>query len=241
MRSLAWTHDQARRDDGQLIVEMSGGSREALGELYDRYGNRAYRVAFSVCRDEARAEDAVQEAFLSIWRSGTSYSPVRGTLAPWLLTVVRHRAIDLVRSERIHAARQVSDDHLLDRPTPEDVCEELIEREDAGRYHASLALLPALQQEVIALAFYGQLSYTEIANRLGLPPGTVKGRMLEQTKKFRDVARSGRAAVVIDDLASTNPWHPRAIEVRGPAEAIEDPGAMIRIHAERIISWGLDS
>jgi pyridoxamine 5'-phosphate oxidase family protein len=69
----------------------------------------------------------------------------------------------------------------------------------------------------------------------------VGGRQLEQTKKFHDVARSGRAAIVVDDLASTNPWHPRAIEVRGPAEAISGPDAVIRIHAERVISWGLDN
>jgi pyridoxamine 5'-phosphate oxidase family protein len=68
----------------------------------------------------------------------------------------------------------------------------------------------------------------------------VGGRRLEQSKKFRDVARSGRAAVVIDDLASTNPWRPRAIEVRGRAEAIKGPEAIIRIYPERIISWGLD-
>ena len=69
----------------------------------------------------------------------------------------------------------------------------------------------------------------------------VGGRQLEQSKKFRDVAHSGRASVVIDDLASTNPSWPRAIEVRGRAEAIEDPDAIIRIHPERIVSWGLDS
>ncbi|MDQ6805810.1 MAG: PPOX class F420-dependent oxidoreductase [Actinomycetota bacterium] len=68
----------------------------------------------------------------------------------------------------------------------------------------------------------------------------VMGRQLEETKKFRDVARSGRAAIVIDDLASTDPWRPRAIEVRGHAETISEPQMAIRIHPERIISWGLD-
>jgi pyridoxamine 5'-phosphate oxidase family protein len=67
----------------------------------------------------------------------------------------------------------------------------------------------------------------------------VGGHELERTKKFRDVARTGRAAIVIDDLASTDPWRPRAIEVRGRAEAIEGPRALIRIHPERIVSWGL--
>jgi len=67
----------------------------------------------------------------------------------------------------------------------------------------------------------------------------VTGRAVEQTKKFRDVAHTGRAAIVIDDLASPNPWSPRAIEVRGRAEAIRAPQALIRIHPERIVSWGV--
>jgi pyridoxamine 5'-phosphate oxidase family protein len=67
----------------------------------------------------------------------------------------------------------------------------------------------------------------------------VSGRDFARTKKFRDVARSGRAAIVIDDLATTNPWHPRAVEVRGRAEAIGDPGPTVRIHPDRVVSWGL--
>lgn len=69
----------------------------------------------------------------------------------------------------------------------------------------------------------------------------VTGHGVETTKKFRDVRRSARAAVVIDDLASINPWHPRAIEVRGRAEAVDGPGALIRIHPDRVVSWGLDT
>jgi pyridoxamine 5'-phosphate oxidase family protein len=68
----------------------------------------------------------------------------------------------------------------------------------------------------------------------------IGGHELEHTKKFRDVARSGRAAIVIDDLASTDPWHPRGIEVRGRGEAIAMPTALIRIHPERIVTWGLE-
>jgi pyridoxamine 5'-phosphate oxidase family protein len=67
----------------------------------------------------------------------------------------------------------------------------------------------------------------------------VTGREFDRTKKFRDVARAGRAAIVVDDLASTDPWHPRAVEVRGRAEAIREPHPVIRIHPERVISWGL--
>jgi len=68
----------------------------------------------------------------------------------------------------------------------------------------------------------------------------VGGRELERSKKFRDAARTGRAAIVIDDVKTTDPWHPRAVEVRGRAEAITLPTPLIRIHPERIVSWGLD-
>jgi pyridoxamine 5'-phosphate oxidase family protein len=78
------------------------------------------------------------------------------------------------------------------------------------------------------------LSHNEVEDTID-----VRGRELNRTKKFRDVARSGRAAIVADDLASTDPWRPRGIEVRGRAEAISEPEAVIRIHPERIISWGL--
>jgi pyridoxamine 5'-phosphate oxidase family protein len=69
----------------------------------------------------------------------------------------------------------------------------------------------------------------------------IGGRDLQRTKKFRDVARSERAAIVIDDLASTDPWHPRGIEIRGRGEAIAMPTPLIRIHPERIVSWGIEA
>ncbi len=69
----------------------------------------------------------------------------------------------------------------------------------------------------------------------------VGGRDLTNTKKFRDVRNFGRAALVVDDLASTNPWQPRGIEIRGRAEVVEEPKPLIRVHPERIIAWGLDT
>ena len=69
----------------------------------------------------------------------------------------------------------------------------------------------------------------------------VGGRNFETSKKYRDVKRSGRAAIVIDDLASVDPWRPRGVEVRGRADIVDDPGPMIRIHPDRVVSWGLDA
>ena len=79
-------------------------------------------------------------------------------------------------------------------------------------------------------------SYNEVFDTID-----VAGRQFEKSKKYRDVKRSGRAAIVIDDLASTDPWRPRGVEVRGRAEVVDDPGPMIRIHPDRVVSWGLDA
>ena len=163
--------------DRKLMSEVSAGSVAAFGEIYDRFADRAYRVAFSVCRDEGRAQDAMQEAFLTLWTSRSAYRPQRGTVAGWLLTVVRYRAIDLARRNGHHAAHWASEDQLDERPAPEDGSATVLRRDTADRLRASLATLPEAQHEVITLAYYGQLSHTEIATQLRLPPGSVKGRM----------------------------------------------------------------
>ncbi len=165
------------RGDRELMDAVRGGSAEAFDELFERYCDRAYRVALAVCRDDGRAQDAVQEGFLSVWRSRDSYAPQAGSVAAWLLTVVRHRAIDIARSNGRHSARRDSDARLAAHPAPTDVSESVINGDDADRLRASLAMLPDAQAEVITLAFYGQLTHTEIAAQLGLPTGTVKGRM----------------------------------------------------------------
>jgi RNA polymerase sigma-70 factor (ECF subfamily) len=171
--------------DRQLIREASAGNVESFGELYDRYCDRAYRVAVSVCRDDGCAQDATQEAFLAVWKSAGSYRPQQGTVAAWLLTIVRYRAIDLARRNDRHDTRRASDDELDQRAAPDDVYESAVEHDDVRRLQTSLTLLPDAQQEVITLAFYGELSHTEIAARLGLPAGTIKGRMRLGLQKLR--------------------------------------------------------
>lgn len=171
--------------DRQLMAQVSAGSVEAFAALYDRFANRAYGLAYSVCRDEGRAQDAVQEAFLSLWTSRARYRPQQGTVAAWLLTGVRYRAIDLARRNGTHAAHWASEDRLNHRTAPDDLTATIIERDTAGRLRASLAVLPDEQREVITLAYYGQLSHTEIATQLHLPCGTVKGRMSLGLQKLR--------------------------------------------------------
>jgi RNA polymerase sigma-70 factor, ECF subfamily len=164
-------------DDGRLMKQTESGSVKAFEELYDRYCDRAYRVAWWVCHNDEHAEEAVQEAFMSIWRGRTEYQSGRGTLAAWLLTLVRFRAIDVVRCSTKHADRRAGEHRLDAHCAPSDMADEAVAHEDAVRLHTLLGGLPPVQREVVVLAYYGQLTHTEIAAALGLPTGTVKGRM----------------------------------------------------------------
>jgi RNA polymerase sigma-70 factor, ECF subfamily len=174
------------RDDDRLLARIQDGDPQALGELYDRRGAQAYRVALSVCRDRGCAEDAVQEAFISVWRGRDRYRAERGAVCTWLMTIVRHRAVDQLRRNERHSARR-ADQEILDRHSAgDDVAADVIAASEANRLRGLLAELPVAQQEVIDLAYFGQLSHTEIARQLALPPGTVKGRMRLAMHKLRD-------------------------------------------------------
>ena len=177
MTLSAYRPRAARVGDRELMARVSAGSVESFGDLYDRYCDRAYSVAWSVCRDDGRAQEAVQDGLLAVWKSRASYRPQQGSVAAWLLTMVRHRAIDLARSNGKHAARRASDPQLDGLPAADDPVEAAVRRDDAQRLQEALARLPDAQAEVITLAYYGQLSHAEIAAQLGLPTGTVKGRM----------------------------------------------------------------
>lgn len=172
-------------DDAQLMTEIESGSSEAFEELYSRYCDRAFRLARWICRDAGRAEDAVQEAFLSVWRSRTTYRAQHGSVATWLLTVVRYRAIDVARRNGTHATRRAGEDLIEHHLVRGDVADEAVARADADRLYTVLDRLPQAQREVIALAFYGGLTHIQIATHLGLPTGTVKGRMRLGLRKLR--------------------------------------------------------
>lgn len=167
------------------MEQIQAGSQDALGELYDRYCDRAYRIAFVVCSRADLAEEAVQDAFLSIWKSRGTYSPRRGTVAAWLLSCVRYRAIDVVRRTSARVQRQAGIENLDDHADPEDTAARVESRVEATRVRALLERLPDSQREVITLAFYGGLSHSEIATQLAVPSGTVKGRMRLGLHKLR--------------------------------------------------------
>jgi RNA polymerase sigma-70 factor, ECF subfamily len=184
-----------RHNDDLLMSRVKGGSVDAFEELYDRYSARAYRVARSICHDQGHAEDAIQEAFLSLWKSRTTYQPQRGTVAAWLLTTVRYRAIDLTRRDHKHVSRRAGEHTLAEHPAPGALADQVANRDEADRLRVLLTSLPDAQREVITLAFYGELTHTEIATALDLPAGTVKGRMRLGLHKLRE-------AIDLADLAA---------------------------------------
>jgi RNA polymerase sigma-70 factor, ECF subfamily len=172
--------------DEDLMVLIHDGESRALEVIFDRHGDRAYSLAYRMCGRTTVAEDIVQEAFLSLWRSGTRYDPTRGSVRTWVLTAVRNRAIDVFRRESVATGRDVADDQATARlPSDERTEFEVERREDARRIRAALETLPDEQRKVIELAYFGGFSHTEIARTLGVPAGTVKGRMRLGLTKLR--------------------------------------------------------
>jgi RNA polymerase sigma-70 factor (ECF subfamily) len=170
--------------DEELLAAISRGDEQALASLYDRYGRIAYGLALRILRDPALAQDAVQDAFLSAWRTAVSFDAARGNARTWLLTLVHRRAVDLVRREERRRG-----DPLADVPAASgDATEEAAEvRDERRRVQAALAQLSADQREALELAYYGGLSQSELAERLGVPLGTVKSRMFAGLARLRDL------------------------------------------------------
>jgi RNA polymerase sigma-70 factor (ECF subfamily) len=178
----------AHLPDEALLALIARGDDDALADLYDRFGGVAYRLAYRILRDQVLAQDAVQEAFLGAWRTATSFDPARGKASTWLLTLVHRRAVDLVRRED----RRRGD--LLDPPPPaavESVDETAEIREQRRTVQAALAQLPSEQREALELAYYVGLTQSELAERLGIPLGTVKSRMYIALTRLRELLDPG--------------------------------------------------
>lgn len=184
--------------DAALMVRVQAGDDDAFNALYDRFAPRAYGVAYAIARDIPLAQDIVQEAFLSFWRSRARYRPEEGTVASWLLGIVRNRAIDGLRRQGRHDSRRAGEYVEGQVAATDDVPETIGDRDRATRLRAALDRLPAAQRDVIALAYYGELTHTEIASRLDLPEGTVKGRMRLGLAKLREAAVAGDPAGFVE-------------------------------------------
>ncbi len=178
-RELAHLSDEA------LVALAARSEQSALAELYDRFGRPAYGLALRILRDEALAEDAVQEAFLALWRTAGRFVPERGKASTWILTLVHRRAVDIVRREerrRVDALEQAPE-----QESQEDVDEEAWLRLQRERVQDALRKLPDQQREAIELAYYGGFTQSELAERLGQPLGTIKSRMFGGLARLREL------------------------------------------------------
>src|SRR5436309_14564871 len=182
------TRDLAHLSDEALVALAARSEQTALAELYDRYGRPAYGLAVRILRDESLAEDAVQEAFLALWRTALRFVPERGKASTWILTLVHRRAVDLVRREE----RRRADALELDaEPGSGAVDEEAWLRLQRERVQDALRQLPDQQREALELAYYGGFTQSELADRLGEPLGTIKSRMFAGLARLRELLDTG--------------------------------------------------
>jgi RNA polymerase sigma-70 factor, ECF subfamily len=146
-----------------------------LERLYDAYHRQAIGLAYRLLGDLGDAEEVVQEAFLSAWRSGYTYDPARGSVQTWILSMVRNRAIDVMRARKRRPVQQLAEG--TDPPDAVDVPHQAAIAVDAVAARLALETLPPEQKQVLELAYFGGLSHSEIATQLAAPIGTVKGRI----------------------------------------------------------------
>jgi RNA polymerase sigma-70 factor (ECF subfamily) len=161
------------------------GNEDALGALYDRYGKPAYSLAYRMLGDVQAAEDAVQEAFINIWRRSGSFSTTRGTARTWIMAVVHHRAIDVGRKRRGIVPRELPLE--LER-LPEALSDTWLEVSntlDGELLRRCLAMIPKEQRETIELAYFEGYTQREISELKDIPLGTVKGRIRIGMAKLR--------------------------------------------------------
>jgi RNA polymerase sigma-70 factor, ECF subfamily len=182
-----------RLSDEDLMLVVGENDPEAFEVFYDRHGGAAYSLAYRIVGDRNSAEDVVQEAFLSIWRSGARYDRARGSVRAWTLGIVRNRAIDALRRQSGRAPKLDFDDEaaLEQRPAPDLTDEQALRRESARELRGALGELPDEQSKVIELAYFGGFSHSEIAEMLSMPLGTVKGRMRLGIEKIRTQIAEG--------------------------------------------------
>ena len=178
------------------MVLVHEGDACAFEVVFDRHAGPAFSLAYRMCGRRALAEEIVQEAFMSLWRSTAPYDRTRGSVRSWVLRVVHNRAIDVFRRELSTARHDVSDDGIADAlPARERTEDEVERRSDARLVRSALDGLPPDQRQVIELAYFGGFSQAQIAEALGVPAGTVKGRTRLALRKLR-IALGEPAGVV---------------------------------------------
>ncbi len=178
-----------------MISLVETGDAEAFATLYERHSRAAYSLAYRMMGERQASEDLTQDAFIKVWRGAGSYRSERGSVRTWILSIVHNRGIDQLRS---HASRRRTQDKIeasAARSQPSDAFAETWRNAQREQVREALSTLPGEQLKILELAYFSGYTHVEIADLLGLPLGTVKGRMRLGLKKIRTYFES-RAAVV---------------------------------------------
>jgi RNA polymerase sigma-70 factor (ECF subfamily) len=175
--------------DLAAIQRMASGDGTALADLYDRHGRSVYGLAARILGDPAEAEDLTQDVFTLAWKNAARYDPARGAVAAWLLVTTRTRAIDRIRARRSRPQGGSDDDgrkmaNIPDGSPSVDVI--VATSQDAARVRVALADLPVDQRDALEQAYFQGLSHSEIAERTGIPLGTIKTRIRSGLQRLRD-------------------------------------------------------
>jgi RNA polymerase sigma-70 factor (ECF subfamily) len=174
------------QDDASALRAMQAGDRDAVAVLYDRYSSAAYGLALRITNDATMAEDAVQEAFVSVWRQCGRFDATRGQVRSWLLTIIHHKAVDAVRRRAGRAERSLPEEpetFVSSVGNPVEIAEWSLE---AAAVREAMRLVPDDQRQTIEMAYFMGFTHVEIAERMSVPLGTVKSRLRIGLEKMRD-------------------------------------------------------
>lgn len=175
-----------RAEDVALLRRIVDRDERAVEELYGRYSGPLYSLAYQVTGADRFAQEVVQEVFVALWRDASRFDPSRGAVGPWLFSLARHKAIDLVRREA-NIRKRTADVDLDLKVAPDDVDHETWLRIRAERVREAIEELTPVQRESLELAFFHGLTHVEVAERLGIPLGTAKTRIRSALLRLRDV------------------------------------------------------
>jgi RNA polymerase sigma factor (sigma-70 family) len=172
--------DPNELSDEVLLTAIAGGDMWAMESLYQRYSRMLYSLAYRIVADHQIAEDLLQDAFVSVWKRSTTFSPQSGAARNWLISIVHHRAIDHLRRVRRRSVIQetpLTDLDLDERIAIPDVWDEAWRSLQSSQVRSALMQIPTEQRMVIELAYFQGWTHTEIAEGTQIPLGTVKARM----------------------------------------------------------------
>jgi RNA polymerase sigma-70 factor, ECF subfamily len=205
--------------DENLISFVGKGDAEAFTTLYDRHSHAAFSLAYRVMGERQAAEDLVQDTFLKLWRSATSYRPERGSVRTWLLSIVRNRGIDQIRSQASRRRTQETFEASAPRSQPSEAFAETLRNSQRNQVREALDTLPPEQLKILELAYFSGYTHVLISELVDVPLGTMKGRMRLGLKKMRDYfdhpkltrrqeARPGDKEHVLSHHRRENAWLP---------------------------------